>query len=615
MCTQQLCDDTNMYALKILLISLFFSTSLLSCKPATEPAAPAETEPAKAESAAAEPEVALTIESVTPTPDVLIRDAAVYTLDPAQPWAEAVGIFEGRIIFVGTLADAEALAGPETLIISQPGGLVLPGFQDAHLHPYTSGIDQFDCNMDLQPYAPETYVAKAKECYETMTELEWIKGGGWNLTAFGANPIPNKALLDAVIPDKPAIFYSSDGHTAWVNSVALKMAGITSETADPVNGRIDRDPASGEPVGSLQESAMRLVGDLVPPPPEKQRNDAMRYALDYLHSLGITGMQEASVSVDPEDPLHGLEMYRAFADRDELKMRTALNLRWDSSKGLEQIHDILAAREKYNGRGLRVSTVKMFLDGVVEPSTAALLQDYADQPGFKGALQIPPETLNEAVRQLDAEDFQVQIHVIGDAAVRAALDAFEYTRYRNGGGSGRHHLAHAEFIDPEDLARFAALDVTGTFSAIWAGGEDAFLSELTLPRVGPERYRWTYPMQSLIAAGGRVAFGSDWNVSSPDPLQAIEAAVTRGSVFDPTIPVFMPQERISLEDAIKAATLNSAYVNHFDGITGSIVLNKFADLVILDRNLFEIEPAEISDAKVMKTLYNGAVIFQAAEGN
>lgn len=615
MCSPHFRDDINMNALKNLFIGVFLSVLLLACKPATEPAAPAETEQPKAESAASEPEATLTFEVVSPTPDVLIRDAAVYTLNPAQPWAEAVGIYNGRISFVGSLADVEALAGPETQIISQPGGLVLPGFQDAHLHPFTSGIDQFDCNMDLQPYAPETYVAKAKECYETMTDREWIKGGGWNLTAFGANPIPNKALLDAVIPDKPAIFYSSDGHTAWVNSVALQLAGITSETADPVNGRIDRDPATGEPVGSLQESAMHLVGGLVPPPPEQQRNDAMRYALDYLHSLGITGMQEAYVSVDPEDPLHGLETYRAFADRDELKMRTALSLRWDSSKGLEQIHDIRAAREKYNGRGLRVSTVKMFLDGVVEPSTAALLQDYSDQPGFKGTLQIPPETLNEAVRQLDAEDFQVHIHVIGDAAVRAALDAFEYTRYRNGGGSGRHHLAHAEFIDPEDIRRFAALDVTGTFSALWAGGEDEFLSELTLPRVGPERYRWTYPLQSLIKAGGRVAFGSDWNVSSPDPLQAIETAVTRGNVFDPSIPVFMPQERISLEDAIKAATLNAAYVNHFDGISGSIELKKFADLVILDRNLFEIEPAEISDVKVMKTLFAGEVIFQAAEGN
>jgi predicted amidohydrolase YtcJ len=546
--------------------------------------------------------------------DVLIRDAAVYTLDPGQPWAEAVALRGDRIVFVGTLAEAEAMVGPQTRVISQPGGLVLPGFQDAHLHPYTSGIDQYDCNMDLQPYTPETYVAKAKECYETMTDREWIKGGGWNLTAFGANPIPNKALLDAVIPDKPAIFFSADGHTAWTNSLALQVAGITSETPDPANGRIDRDPVTGEPVGSLQESAMYLVGKLVPPPPEKQRNDAMRYALDYLHSLGITAMQEAYVSVDPEDPIHGLETYQAFADRNELNMHTVLSLRWDSDKGLEQIHDILAAREKYDGRGMRVRTVKMFLDGVVEPSTAALIDDYADQPGFKGELQIPVDILNEAVRQLDAEGFQVHIHVIGDGAVRAALDAFEYTEYRNGRSGGRHHLAHAQFIAPEDLNRFAALDVTATFSAIWAGGEDVFLTELTLPRVGPERYRWTYPMQSLIKAGGRVAFGSDWNVSSPDPLQAIEAAVTRGNVFDPSIPVFMPQERISLEDAIKAATLNSAYVNHIDGSTGSIEVNKLGDLVILDRNLFEIEPTEISDATVVKTLFGGKVIFQAAEG-
>ncbi|HET6564165.1 MAG TPA: amidohydrolase, partial [Xanthomonadales bacterium] len=576
-----------MHPLKVLLIGLFASLSLFACKPS------AESEPAT--DAAGELAETSPHEGVRPPPppfDLLIRDAAVYTVNPAQPWAEAVAISNGRIAFVGKLADAEARVGPKTMVISQPGGMVLPGFQDAHLHPYTSGIDQFDCNMDLQPYEPETYVAKAKECYETMTDREWIKGGGWNLTAFGANPIPNKALLDAVIPDKPAIFYSSDGHTAWVNSVALREAGITSETPDPTNGRIDRDPVTGEPVGSLQESAMHLVGKLVPPPPEKQRKDAMRYALDYLHSLGITGMQEAYVSVDPEDPLHGLETYRDFADRDQLKMRTALSLRWESDKGLEQIHDILAAREKYNGNGLRVNTVKMFLDGVVEPSTAALLQDYADQPGYKGELQIPQETLNEAVQRLDAEDFQVHIHVIGDAAVRAALDAFEYARYSNGGGNNRHHLAHAQFIAPEDLTRFAALDVTGTFSAIWAGGEDEFLTELTLPRVGPERYRWTYPMESLIKAGGRVAFGSDWNVSSPDPLQAIEAAVTRGNVFDPSIPVFMPQERISLEDAIKAATLNAAYVNHFDGISGSIEPGKSGDLVILDRNLFEIDPAE-----------------------
>lgn len=580
---------------------LCFSSLLLliACKPEAETATKTSAQPNE-------------MPTVPAAADVVIRDAAVYTLNPEQPFAEAVAIRDGRIIFVGALTEAEPLIGADTRVISQPGGMVLPGFQDAHVHPYTSGIDQYDCNMDLQPIAPETYVAKAKQCYETMTDRKWIKGGGWIMTAFGANPIPNKALLDAVIPDKPAIFYSSDGHTAWTNSLALQAAGITAETPDPVNGRIDRDPVTGEPVGSLQESAMHLVGDLVPPPPEKQRNDAMRYALDYLHSLGITAMQEAYVSVDPEDPLQALETYQAFADRDELKMHTGVSLLWDSDKGLEQIHDILAAREKYNGRGLRVNTVKMFLDGVVEPSTAVLIDDYTDQPGFKGELQIPADLLNEAVRQLDADGFQVHIHVIGDGAVRAALDAFEYTQYLNGKSNGRHTVAHVQFISPQDIARFAELDVTAIFSALWAGGEDEFLTELTLPRVGPERYRWTYPMQSLIEAKGRVAFGSDWNVSSPDPLLAIEAAVTRGNVFDPGIPVFLPQERISLEDAIKAATLNSAYVNHLDGRTGSIEVNKLGDLVVLDRNLFEIDPAEISDASVMTTLFGGKVIFQAA---
>jgi len=599
-----------MNLLRNTLTCIFASLALWSCKPAEQAPAPEvadEAAPAgEREQTPREPRV---IEMLA---DVVIRDAAVYTVNPGQPWAEAVAVKDGRILKVGKLADIEPFIGADTQVISQPGGMVLPGFQDAHLHPYTSGIDHFDCNMDLQPYAPETYVAKAKECYETMTDREWITGGGWNLTAFGPNPIPNKALLDAVIPDKPAFFSSSDGHTLWANSKALEAAGITADTPDPLNGRIDRDPATGEPVGSFQESAMYLVSKLAPPPPEKQRNDAMRYSLDYLHSLGITAMQEASISVDPEDPLQALATYRAFADNGGMDMHTVLSLRWDSRKGLEQIHDIIAAREKYHGGLIDAGTVKMFLDGVVEPHTAALLEDYADKPGFKGELQIPVETLNEAVRQLDAAEFQVHIHVIGDAAVRAALDAFEFARNQNGKSSGRHHLAHAEFIDPDDIARFAELDVTGTFSAIWAGGEDEFLSELTLPRVGPERYRWTYPMQSLIAAKGRVAFGSDWNVSSPDPLQAIETAVTRGNVFDPSVPVFMPQERISLEDAIKAATINPAYVNHLEKRTGSIEEGKLGDLVVLDRNLFEIKPEEISDAKVQRTLFGGKTVFQAA---
>jgi len=540
--------------------------------------------------------------------DLVIRDTAVYTVNAAQPWAEAVAVRGGEIVFVGDLAGAERLIGPETRIVSQPGGMVLPGFHDAHLHPYTSGLDHLDCDMDALPYEVQAYVERARSCYETMGDRAWIHGGGWNLAAFGAEPIPDKSLLDAVIPDKPAVFFSVDGHTAWVNSVALQQAGITSETPDPPNGRIDRDPATGEAIGSLQEAAMDMVRVLLPPPPAPRREEAMRWTLDYLHSLGITGMQEAAARPDPEDPLRALETYRSFADRGELGMHTRISLLWDSERGLDQIHDLRAARERYSGGLIDAGTVKIFLDGVVEPHTAALLDDYSDRPGFRGDLQVAPELLNEAVAQLDGDGFQVHIHVIGDAAVRAALDAFEHARKTNGATDNRHHLAHVEFVDPADVPRFAELGVTATFSAIWAV-EDYYLTDLTLPRVGPERYRWTYPIGSIAQAGGRVALGSDWNVSSPDPLLAIETAVTRVDPQTHATPPFFPQERLALEQAIAAATLNAAWVNHFDDRAGTIEAGKRADLVILDRNLFEIAPEQISDAQVVSTLFGGEAVY------
>ncbi|MGH8035045.1 MAG: amidohydrolase, partial [Lysobacterales bacterium] len=390
----------------------------------------------------------------------------------------------------------------------------------------SSGVDHFDCSLDILPSTQAVYLAKVAECAATMPDREWIAGGGWNLKAFAPTGIPDKALLDKVVSDRPVIFYSGDGHTAWANSKALEIAGVTRETPDPPNGRIDRNPETGEPVGSFQETAMALIGAHVPPPSPQQIDEGMRYTIAYMHRLGITAMQEANANVDPESPLQQLPTYRKFADSGELKLHTVVSLGWDNSKGLEQIHNLERVRDQYNGGLLNTHTVKFFLDGVVEPRTAALLQDYSDQPGYKGNLQVPPEILNEAVAQLDAEGFQVHMHVIGDAAVREGLDAFQFALERNGPTNGRHHLAHVEFVDPADLHRFAELNVTATFSALWAV-EDEYLTELTLPRVGPERYRWTYPINSILQADGRIAFGSDWNVSWLNPLYAIETAVTR----------------------------------------------------------------------------------------
>ncbi len=552
-------------------------------------------------------------EAAAPIPaDLVIRDTAVYTLNPDQPWAQAVASRGGRIVWVGSNEEAAGLTGPDTRVISVPGGLVLPAFQDAHVHPLTSGIDQFDCSLDITPQSTEAYINKVRECQASMPERAWLTGGGWSVTAFPPNGIPNKALLDAVVSDRPAVFFSIDGHTAWANSRAMEQAGITASTPDPLNGRIDRDPQTGEALGSFQESAMELLRAHMPPPPVSQIDQGMRYTIDFLHSLGITAMQEANASIDADDPWQALASYRRFADSGELGIRTVVSLGWDNDKGLEQIHQLERVRDQYNGGLLNTNTVKIFLDGVVEPSTAALLQDYSDQPGYKGELQVPPDVLNEAVAQLDSAGFQVHIHVIGDAAVRAALDAFEYALKRNGATDGHHHLAHVQFVDPADIHRFHELNVTATFSALWAV-EDDYLTKLTLPRVGPERYRWTYPINSILQANGRIAFGSDWNVSSPDPLLAIETAVTRIEPTQQSTPVFMPQERISLEQAIQAATLNAAYVNHLDDRTGSIETGKLADLVVLDTNLFQIESAAISEARVAYTVFEGTVVYSATD--
>ncbi len=544
--------------------------------------------------------------------DLVIRDSAVYTLDPQRPWAEAVAVRDGLIVLVGGNDEAAALIGPDTRVISQPGGMVLPGFQDAHVHPLTSGIDHLNCRLDAEPESAQAYVEKIARCAEEMGDREWVTGDGWFVSAFPPDGLPRKELLDAVIPDRPAIFYSIDGHSAWVNSRALERAGITAETADPPGGRIDREPHSREPLGSLQETATGLVGALVPPPPTAQIDAGMRWTIATLHGFGITAVQEANARVDPDDPRRMLPTYRAFADRGELTLHTAISLGWDNDRGLEQIHALEDARERYDGGPLRVSTVKFFLDGVIEPSTAALLEDYTDQPGYRGELLLPPPVLNEAVARLDELGFQVHIHVIGDAAVHAALNAFAFARDRNGPSGNRHHLAHVELVDPADIPRFRELNVTATFSALWAF-EDTYLSELTLPRVGPERYRWIYPIGSIREAGGRIAFGSDWNVSSPDPLLAIETAVTRVDPIDHATPVFMPREAITLEEALAAATIDAAYVNHLDDRTGSIVPGKQADLVVLDTNLFEVPPQSISDARVVTTLMRGRPVYSRPE--
>lgn len=551
--------------------------------------------------------VVLSVFAGTPA-DLVIKDGAVYTVNPAQPWASAVAVSGGVIQYVGTDAGVQSWIGPETHVVDLHGKMLLPGFQDAHVHPLYAGVEIQQCPL-FDFHTADEYASAVKMCAAKHPDEKWIVGDGWLLSAFGKEGIPNKAILDAAVPDRPVALTSADGHSLWTNSMALKLAVVTKDTKDPPKGRIDRDPRTGEPVGSFQEdTAMSLVTDHIPPPSTKTLDDGLMYSVHYLNSLGITAWQDASINPDPDDPYQMLETYRRLDEAGKLTVHVEEALHWNDHKGIEQIPHLEDLRKKYTEGNIRTKTVKIFVDGIIEPRTAALLEDYSDKPGDRGPLLLQPDALKTAVVHLDAAGFQVHMHVIGDRAVRVALDAIEAARDANGPNDNRHHLAHLEVVEPEDIGRFVKLGVTANFQPLWAFA-DEYITKLTYPRLGPKRSRWIYPINSILKTGATVAFGSDWSVSSPNPLEGIEVAVTRMGPNGETKTPFIPEERIPLKDAIAAYTLHAAYVNHIDDRTGSIQVGKLADLTVVNRNLFKIKPTQISESKVVLTLFGGHPVY------
>lgn len=538
--------------------------------------------------------------------DLVLRNGAVYTEDAARSWAEAVAVRGETIVYVGPDRGAGAFIGPRTRVLDLGGKMVMPGFQDSHIHPISGGISY---SVTCPLYGLETKEAYAKAVADYAAkhpDLPWIRGDGWSLAAFAPTGIPDRRLLDAVVPDRPAYFESSDGHSAWVNTKALLAAGITRETPDPAGGRIDRDPETKEAVGSLQDSAMDLVNRRIPPFTPADRQSGLRYALKLLNGYGLTSFQDASVNTD------SLETYRTLDEKGELTMRVVASQWWERSKGEEQIAGFLEARRKYTKGHVRASTVKIMQDGVMEVQTAALLRPYVGKPGAYGLTMVEPEALKRAVTHLDREGFQVHFHAIGDAAIRECLDAVEAARRANGTRDARHHISHLELFDPADVPRFRQLGVVANFQPLWAFADD-YMQKLTLPFLEPERARWLYPIGSLLRSGAVVAFGSDWSVSSPNPLEELEVAVTRMGPAGETKEPFIPEERIDLPSALAAFTINAAYVNFQDDRTGSLETGKLADLVVLDRNLFAIKPEEISETKVLLTLFGGKPVHGTLE--
>jgi predicted amidohydrolase YtcJ len=534
--------------------------------------------------------------------DVVLHGGPVYTMDAVRTWAEAVAVRGDKIVFVGSSREAAAFIGPRTKVVDLKGRLLLPAFQDAHIHPISGGVSySVGCSLyDLE--GKEAYVKAVAECAKKRPTAPWIRGDGWLLSAFAPTGIPDRKLLDAVVPDRPVYLESSDGHSAWVNGKALQIAGLTRDSADPPGGRIDRDPKTGDPVGSLQDSAMDLVRDKIPPYTFAEQQEGLRHALKRLNRLGITSFQDASVGEE------GLRVYRSLDESKELSARVVASLWWERGQGLEQVAKFVDQRHRFTRGNLRATTVKVMQDGVMEVQTAAVLKPYVGKGSQTGLVMIEPEKLKEVVTALDKEGFQVHFHAIGDAAIRQCLDAVEAARRANGARDSRHHIAHIELFHPADIPRFRQLDVVANFQPLWAYA-DGYITDLTLPFLEPERRRWLYPIASLLKTGAVVAFGSDWSVSSANPLEEIEVAVTRMGWTGQTTTPFLPEERIELRDAIAAFTLNAAYVNFQDDRTGSIETGKLADLIVLDRNLFSIPPEQISESKVLLTLLGGKPVY------
>jgi predicted amidohydrolase YtcJ len=532
---------------------------------------------------------------------VLVGD--VYRVDAARSWARAVAIEGTRVVAVGTEDEVRDRVGDARDVVR--GACIVPGFQDAHIHAPFAG--RIILNVDLADLTTkDAYLDRIGAFALEQPDLGWIVGGGWYNPVFDSTGGPLAADLDAVVPDRPVFLMNTDTHAAWVNSRALEVAGITAATPDPWDGYFVRG-SDGTPTGCLQEgAAYSFWSDVVPRGTVEDWKAALRVAQRELHALGITGWQDAWVEPDV------LGAYRQMDDAGELTARVVTSLWWDRHRGNEQIDGLVEQRVWGSGGNVHASTVKIMLDGCPESCTASMLDPYEGSFGEehdRGVQFVDAEALADAVTRLDALGFQVHQHALGDRAVRSAIDALRTARDANGANDLRHHVAHLQLPDPADVPRLRDVGAIANIQPFWAQ-PDLMVETMTRPRLG-ERAERLYPIGDIARSGAALCFGSDWPVSTPDPFQEIEVAVTRRAVGDADGPALVAEQRIDLPTALAAFTRGSAYVNHDDD-AGSIEPEMRADLVVLDRNPFEGPPHEIATTRVTTTIAAGRVVFDDA---
>ncbi|REK91149.1 amidohydrolase [Streptomyces inhibens] len=552
--------------------------------------------------------------------DTVFVGGRVFTGTGPAPVDAAVAVGGGRILAVDDAATVWSLADAATEVVDLAGGLLVPGFQDAHVHPVVAGVQMLGCDLSDQR-SVDGYLAVVAQYAKDHPDAAWIRGGGWSMDIFPGGT-PTRGMLDAVVLDRPVMLTNRDGHGAWANSRALELSGIDRHTPDPADGRIEREP-DGAPAGTLQEGAMDLVGRHMPLATPDEAYAGLLAAQEHLFALGVTGWQDAMIGVFPGNP-DNFDVYLRAAREGSLRARVVGALWWDREHGLEQLPELEERRRTGQVGRFNATSVKIMQDGIAENFTAGMLDPYLDGCGCatanSGLSFIEPGLLAEAVCALDRSGFQVHFHALGDRAVREALDALAAARTANGVNDNRHHMAHLQLVHPDDIGRFASLDVAANIQALWAAHEPQ-MDELTIPFLGPERAALQYPFGDLKRAGARLVAGSDWSVSSPNPLWGIHVAVNRAvPVEAPNAPgtpepcaPFFPEQALTLAQALTAYTAGSAWVNHLDEVTGTVEAGKYADLVVLDRDPFAHPPLEIADTRVSRTYIDGQLVFAATD--
>ncbi|GAA5228435.1 amidohydrolase [Paeniglutamicibacter antarcticus] len=527
--------------------------------------------------------------------------------------ADAVAIADGTIVAMG--AAEEILAAHARLgivTIDAGGALLTPGFIDAHVHTVFAGMERLGCDLSEAEGSHEALAVIAAYVHGPAGAVEWIRGGGWTMSDFpGGAPLATD--LDAIVADRAVFLMNRDHHSAWVNSLALQRAGITAATQDPAGGRIERD-AAGNPTGTLHEAALDMVADLLPEETPEEFRAGLLEGQRYLHSMGITGWQDAilgnySGHADPYDT------YRDADAAGELSADVVGALWWprDVTDIPAQVRS-LVARSQERGTKFRATAVKFMLDGVIESQTAAMAEPYhsCGCPGADTGLNyFAPDFLTAAITAVDAAGLDVHLHAIGDRAVTHGLDAFAAARRANPGSTGRHHIAHLQVVDPDDIPRFAELGITANMQALWACNDEAML-ELTVPVLGKERSGWQYPFKALLDAGAPLAMGSDWPVSTPDPWQGIHTAVTRTEAGgDGSDPALNPDQGLGLIDALRAYTSGSARLNRVDA-AGRIAVGTTANLALADRDPFNAPLGELHSVTNRLTIADGRIVHDSA---